>query len=77
MLNLPASCAYDLGKAYSMLRERLESSTPDDYIVIAGPATLCCVATAIMVEAFGMVNYLLFSDGKYIPRTVVTTNASE
>jgi hypothetical protein len=64
----------DISQMYRELRECLWDSGEDDYLVISSLTSLCCVATAILTELHGRVNFLLFEGGKYIERTLVTDN---
>jgi hypothetical protein len=48
--------------------DAMKDAEKDDLILISSLATFCCVATAIMVERFGEVHYLIYKDGKYLQR---------
>lgn len=62
---------WDISQMYRELVPILSKANPDDYLVISSLTSLCCVATAILSERFGEVHFLIFKDGKYIPRDLV------
>lgn len=61
----------DIAQMHRDLEPILSQGSADDYIVISGLTSLCCVATAIMVEYFGEVHYLIFKDDKYIKKDLI------
>lgn len=65
---------YDMSQMYRELKEILWHSDPDDFLLISSLTSLCCVATAILVDLHGKVNYLLFQDGRYVERNLVLYN---
>lgn len=64
----------DIAQMYRELRECLYDSCFDDLLLISSLTSLCCVASAILVEIHGRVNFLLFHDGKYVERNLVLNN---
>lgn len=68
---------YDISQMYQELREVLYQSNEDDLLVISSLTSLCSVATAILVELHGRVNFLLYQDGKYVERNLVLDNDVE
>lgn len=68
---------YDLAQMFRELRKSFDDSTQEDFLVLSSLASLCCVATAILTELHGRVNFLIFEQGRYIDRTVVLTNDLE
>lgn len=65
---------WDIAQMYRELSDVLMSAHADDYILMTSLTSLCCVATAIMVEQFGEVHLLLYKDGQYIERDLVLNN---
>lgn len=59
---------WNISAMYELLMDAMQDAKKDDLILISSLATFCCVATAIMVERFGEVHYLIYKDGKYIQR---------
>jgi hypothetical protein len=72
MCNLPPSASYDVARVYALLKEAMFDMQETDYIVISGLTTFCCVATALAMDWCSRVNLLLFSDGKYLAKTIVS-----
>ena len=64
----------DISQMYRELREFLHDSKDGDMLLISSLTSLCCVATAILTEWHGRVNFLVFHDGKYVERNLVLTN---
>lgn len=71
MLNLQPSWSYDIPKIFSTLQERMADASADDFILLSGLPTFCCVATSLMTDWFSEVHFLLYSDGKYLRRDMV------
>lgn len=72
MCDLPPSASYDVARVYAILKEKMLDLQETDYIVISGLTTFCCVATALAMDWCSRVNLLLFSDGKYLAKTIVS-----
>lgn len=72
MCDLPPSASYDVAKVYAMLKEKLMDLHEDDYILVSGLTTFCCIASALAMDWCSRVNFLLFSDGKYLAKTIVS-----
>jgi len=70
-LNIPYEVKWDISRIYATLKDGLRDADEDDLIVISNLTTFCCVATALMVEWYGRVNYLLYKKDKYIERNLV------
>lgn len=62
----------EISYCYRLLLKHLENATEDDYIVLSGLTSLCCVATAIMIERFGKVNFLIHKENYYEPHVLLT-----
>lgn len=71
MIDIPPSVKYNTAQIYDILREELDGAKEDDLIVISHLASVIGIATGFMVEWYGRVNYLFFSQGKYEERTVI------
>lgn len=65
---------WDVAQMYRELLMVLKDANADDYILISSLSSLCCVATAIMVETFGRVHFLLYKGGQYIERDLILDN---
>ena len=61
----------DISQMYRELKECLLYSDYEDLLLISSLTSLCCVATHILTELHGRVNFLLFHDGKYVERNLV------
>jgi len=61
----------DINKLFRQLDETLSESHPKDFILLTGPASLCAVASAIMVGYHGEVHYLVFHDGQYYEKDLM------
>jgi len=64
----------DTAQMYRELCAALEDANNDDFILVSSLASLCCVATAIMVERFGEVHFLLYDNGQYVERDLILNN---
>lgn len=64
----------NIGEMYRACAELLNSSKPDDYILVAGMTQTSCVATSIMAYKHGRVNFLIFDGTRYVERTLVLGN---
>ena len=49
----------------------MKDAHEDDFIVVGSLASMCSVATGIMADRFGKVNFLLYDRGDYLARTIV------
>lgn len=60
----------------SLLKEELiigmQEALEEDLIVVSSLASHCCVATALMIEWFGRVNFLIYRNDRYEESTLVT-----
>lgn len=65
---------WDTAQMYRELVGPMHDAKPGDYILISSLATLCCVATALMVELTGEVHFLLYKGGQYIERSLILDN---
>jgi len=65
---------WDIAQMYREMKEALYEANFDDYIMISSLTSLCCVATAIMADRFGVVNFLVWKDSQYIERSLVLDN---
>lgn len=77
IIDIPPSIKWDPAKVFDLLKEELHAATPDDYLVISHLTSVCCLATAIMIEWYGKVNFLIFHNGIYEEKTINTTNLGE
>jgi len=70
-LNIPYEIRWDISRIYATLKDSLVDAEEDDLFVISNLTTFCCIATALMVEWYGRINYLLYKKDKYIERNLV------
>jgi hypothetical protein len=51
----------------------MEGAGSEDLLLVAGPTTLNCIASALLAHRFGKVNFLIYDQktDKYTQRTVV------
>lgn len=63
---------HDIHQMFRMLTDALADAQADDCIIFSSLGTLCSVATAIMVEKFGEVHFLIFNNNAYKEYTLVT-----
>lgn len=61
----------NVNKLYMLFKEKLEDSTEYDYLIITGLQIMTAVASSILTHKHGKVNYLIFSNGKYLERNVI------
>ena len=66
----------DTAQMFRDLSAAFVEADVDDYLLITSLTSLCCVATGMLADRFGKVNFLLFESGHYIPRTVVFESAA-
>ena len=76
-LNIPSFAKWDIARLYEELQEGLKEATSDDLIVISHLTSHCCVATALMVEWFGKVNFLIYRKDKYEEKNLVINSDIE
>ena len=62
---------WDIAQMYRELSDALQDANPDDYILLSSLSSLCSVATALMVDRFREVHWLLYKDNQYIHRDLV------
>ncbi len=67
----------DISYCYRLLSEKLSLAQASDFIVLSGLTSLCCVATALFIEKFGSVNFLIFKDDRYVPQTLTTMQGNK
>lgn len=70
-LNIPTYAKWDISALYSEMCEKMKDATEDDLIVISHLTSHCCVATSLMVEWFGRVNFLIFRKDKYEEKNLI------
>lgn len=58
-------------KLYETYSELLKDSTEDDFLIITGLQIMNAVASSILAQKHGKVNYLIFSNGRYLHKPVV------
>lgn len=63
--------AFDVGKMYREVDEKMEGSSMEDYIVPSGPRISDGILMSYFAQKHGRINLLLFYNGKYMKRTVV------
>lgn len=73
-LTVPTNAKWDIAAVYDSLKEGLKDANYDDYIIVSHLTSVCCVATAIMVEWFGRVNFLIYRFDKYEEKILVLNN---
>ncbi len=57
----------------SLAREidaKMQDSSAEDHILVASLPIVVAIASSIQAQKFGRVNYLIFSKGRYVERTV-------
>lgn len=57
--------------------EALRDSSPDDYIVMAGPYSLVAIICAVFARKHGRLNPLIYRDGEYIRRELDMTGVQD
>lgn len=76
-LKIPTFAKWDIARLHDELAEGLKDATEDDLLVISHLTSHCCVATALMVEWFGRVNFLIFRKDKYEEKNLITDHGIE
>ena len=61
---------YSTNHIYRTLVEGMEDAQPQDYLLVCSLSIINAIAASILARRFGKVNYLLFSGGSDIERTV-------
>jgi hypothetical protein len=61
----------DTAMMFRELSTSLEQAEIGDYLLLTSLCTLCSIATGILVDRFGKVNFLLYEAGHYTVRTVM------
>lgn len=74
MVGLTPSMSYDTSRVFSLLSEAMREADGDDCIVVSGITTFCCIAVGFMVDWYQQANILLFSDGRYMKKTITYGN---
>lgn len=65
----------DLRTMQADLEWALRDAQPDDYIMLSGLPSMCCVACSIFAAKFKRLNLLLFERGEYVARSLTLDNA--
>ena len=71
-LGIPSHLRWDMTKLRTELESKLEDAEEDDLFIISHLTSHCCVATAILTEWFGKVNFLVYRKDKYHEANLVT-----
>lgn len=61
----------DVASMFRELNHAMKDAHEDDFIVVGSLTSMCSVATGILADRFGKVNFLLYDKGDYLARTVV------
>tara|TARA_Y100000310_G_scaffold334343_1_gene413933 strand:- start:169 stop:600 length:432 start_codon:yes stop_codon:yes gene_type:complete len=61
---------YSTNTIYRDFIDGMSDAEPGDYLLVSSLSILNSIAAAILARRFGVVNFLLFSDGEYILRSV-------
>src|SRR5574337_1237473 len=73
-LNIPSHLKWDTSALYDELVEKMEDAEPEVLLVISHLTSHCCVATALLVEGFGRVNFLIYRKDKYEEKKLILNN---
>ena len=71
-LHIPSHAKWDIARLHDELSEGLKEANKDDLLVISHLTSHCCVATALLIEWFGRVNFLIFRKDKYEEKKLIT-----
>lgn len=71
-INIPVEMKWEISAVYDLLREELMESSEEDLLLISNLASHLAIATAIMVEWYGRVNFLLYRNNTYEEKILVT-----
>lgn len=74
-LKIPTYSKWDIAQLHIELSEGLKDAEAEDLLVISHLTSHCCVATALMVEWFGRVNFLIFRKDKYEEKNLIVNPA--
>lgn len=67
-----SACA--VSSMYRNFSMAFRESSPDDYILLAGPSVMCSVACACFAYLHGCLNLLIYKGNRYKDRRVVMSN---
>lgn len=70
-LAIPSAAKWDIAQLYDTIKEGMQEASEEDYLIISHLTSVCCVATAILVEWFGQVNFLIYRHDKYEHKKLV------
>jgi hypothetical protein len=65
---------YQVNNMERQFKEKLEASSPDDYILPCGLSMMNSIACAMFALMHGRLNVLLFKKGHYVERNMVFNN---
>ena len=68
---------FAISEIYRTFQEFLQNSKPEDYLLVSGMSSQLVVATAILAQKHGRVNFLLWKDGEYLERTLMLEGGEE
>ena len=71
-LDISEKAKWDIARLYSELREGMKEAEAGDLLLISSLTTHCCVATAILVEWYGRVNFLIYKNDQYEEKKLFT-----
>lgn len=74
-LNIPSHLKWDIAALYDELSEKLEDAKVNDLLVVSHLTSHCCVATALLIEWFGRVNFLIYRKDKYEEKKLVVNDS--
>jgi hypothetical protein len=61
---------YSTNTIYREFIDGMEDAESSDHLLVSSLSILNSIASAILSRKFGIVNFLLYSEGEYIPRSV-------
>lgn len=61
---------FDITGMFLGLRDRLQDSNPEDFILLTSLTSLCCVACSIMVALHGELHLLIHTGSHYVERSL-------
>ena len=65
---------YGTNHLYMQFVDKMQDAEEEDYLAVSSLPILTAIATGVLVEKFGRINFLLFKDGKYIERNINFNN---
>lgn len=71
-ISIPVEMKWEISAVYDLLREELMESSEEDLLLVSSLASHLAIATAIMVEWYGRVNFLLYRNNTYEEKLLVT-----